>query len=49
MKKILLALTCAAAVLVACGPKNTYKYPFQNPSLKMEHRIENLLSLLTQE
>ena len=49
MKKLFLTLFAAAICLMACGPKTTYKYPFQNPSLKMEQRIENLLSLLTPE
>ena len=49
MKKLLLTLLAAAALCAACGPKTTYKYPFQDPSLKMEQRIENLLSLLTPE
>ncbi|WP_139903073.1 glycoside hydrolase family 3 C-terminal domain-containing protein [Clostridium thermarum] len=29
--------------------KNKYEYPFQNPSLPMEERINNLLDLLTRE
>ena len=49
MKKLFLTLFTAAVCLSACGPKTTYKYPFQDPSLKMEQRIENLLSLLTPE
>ena len=49
MKKLFLTLFAAAVCLTACGPKTTYKYPFQDPSLKMEQRIENLLSLLTPE
>ena len=49
MKKLFLTLFAAAVCLMACGPKTTYKYPFQNPSLKMEQRIDNLLSLLTPE
>ena len=50
MKKLLLTLlVAAAAILAACGSKTTYKYPFQDPSLKMEQRIDNLLSLLTPE
>ena len=49
MKKLLLTLTAAAALLSACGPKITYKYPFNDPSLSMEERIDNLLSLLTPE
>ena len=49
MKKLLLTLLAAAALCAACGPKTTYKYPFQDPSLSMEERIGNLLSLLTPE
>ena len=49
MKQLFLTLFTAAVCLTACGPKTTYKYPFQDPSLKMEKRIENLLTLLTPE
>ena len=49
MKKLFLTLFTAVVCLTACGPKTTYKYPFQDPSLKMEKRIENLLTLLTPE
>ncbi|MBQ6762545.1 MAG: glycosyl hydrolase family 3, partial [Bacteroidales bacterium] len=49
MKKLLLTLLAAAALLAACGPETTYEYPFQDPSLSMEERIDNLLSLLTPE
>ena len=49
MKRPFLTLVAAAACLMACGPKTSYKYPFQDPSLKMEKRIENLLTLLTPE
>ena len=49
MKKLLLTLLAAAALLSACGPKTAYEYPFQDPSLPMEDRIDNLLSLLTPE
>ncbi len=35
--------------LMSCGPKATYEYPFQDPSLPNEERVENLLSLLTPE
>ncbi len=35
--------------LFSCGPKVTYEYPFQDPSLSNEERVENLLSLLTPE
>ena len=50
MKRLLLTLfVAAAAILAACGTKTAYKYPFQDPSLPMEQRIDNLLSLLTPE
>ena len=48
MKKLFLTLL-TGVLLLACSPKIKYEYPFQNPSLKMEQRIENLLSLLTPE
>ncbi len=48
MKKLLL-LTSALVLLASCGPKQTYEYPFQNPKLKIEDRVENLISLLTPE
>ena len=36
--------------LSACnGNSSQYEYPFQNPNLKIEKRVENLLSLLTPE
>ena len=50
--KILRTLAGAAVVLslTACGGGNSkYEYPFQNPNLKIEKRVENLLSLLTPE
>ena len=48
MKKVLLILS-SLVLLAACGPKVTYEYPFQNPKLKIEDRVENLISLLTPE
>ena len=48
MKKFIL-LTSTLVLLAACGPKQTYEYPFQNPRLKIEDRVENLISLLTPE
>jgi len=48
MKKLLifsfLVLLCAS-----CGPKQTYDYPFRNPDLSIDERIDNLMSLLTVE
>ena len=49
MKRALLTLALACILLPACGPKKTYDHPFQDPSLSMEERIGNLLSLLTPE
>ena len=43
-------LACAAALitLVSCNNKS-YEYPFRNPRLSVDERVENLLSLLTPE
>ena len=48
MRKILSTLP-VLVLLAACGPKQAYEYPFQNPRLKIEDRVENLISLLTPE
>ena len=48
MKKILILLS-SLVLLAACGPKQTYEYPFQNPRLSVDQRVENLISLLTPE
>ena len=46
----LLAVGAVVLSLTACGGGNSkYEYPFQNPNLKIEKRVENLLSLLTPE
>ena len=49
MKRILLSAMLAAAALLAvsCGSKGSYEYPFQNPRLSNEARVDNLISLLT--
>ena len=47
MKKLLSLLALTGALLCSCGPKTHYDYPFQNPKLPTEQRVENLLSLLT--
>ena len=48
-KKTLYLLMAATALLLAgCQSKN-YEYPYQNPKLKLEKRVDNLLSLLTLE
>ncbi|WP_288444714.1 glycoside hydrolase family 3 C-terminal domain-containing protein [uncultured Chryseobacterium sp.] len=48
MKRIVLVLcaTLAAPLFIA---QSHYKYPFRNPDLPVNERIENLLSLLTTE
>ncbi len=37
------------ALLVSCTNNSNYEYPFQNPKLSNEERVENLISLLTPE
>ena len=51
MKKInYLILTAAALVMGSCGANDAqYEYPFQNPKLSIEKRVDNLMSLLTPE
>ena len=45
-KYLLLVL---AATLMVAGCKQSYEYPFQNPRLKIDKRVDNLISLLTPE
>jgi len=51
MKKLLysIVIACLAFTAVSCSQKQTYEYPFQNPKLSVEDRVENLISLLTPE
>ena len=49
MKRILLTFALASILLPAQAQKKTYDFPFQDPSLPMEERIDDLLSLLTPE
>ena len=39
----------ALLALTACGNNSEYEYPFQNPKLSIEKRVDNLVSLLTPE
>ncbi|MDR2917985.1 MAG: glycoside hydrolase family 3 C-terminal domain-containing protein [Tannerella sp.] len=48
MKKSLFILLLLVTAMVLYG-SNQYDYPFQNPELTTEERIENLLSILTPE
>ena len=45
MKKTILSI----AILMVCQANAQQKYPFQNPDLSYEQRVENLISLLTPE
>ncbi|MEY8759059.1 glycoside hydrolase family 3 C-terminal domain-containing protein [Chryseobacterium tongliaoense] len=47
MKKIRLGICIVMSAVSSAFAQNTYKYPFQNPKLPVEKRIENLLGLLT--
>ena len=49
MKKLSLLIFAAACLLLASCNGNKYEYPFQNPKLSVEKRVENLISLLTPE
>ncbi len=42
-----LVLAISAGVLLATPAMAQYKYPFQNPALPAEQRIDNILSLMT--
>lgn len=48
MKKTARLLSLLAILLVsfACKEKKVYEYPFQDPSLSTDQRVENLISLL---
>ena len=48
MRKSLLSICIVSAALLTAGCKH-YDYPFQNPRLSVEKRVENLLSILTPE
>ena len=43
-----LLLVAMSATFVSCN-KQSYEYPFQNPKLSIDERVENLISLLTPE
>ena len=51
MRRAFIPAVATAVLLLAasCGSKNAYEYPFQNPRLSNEARVENLISLLTPE
>src|SRR4051794_4765490 len=37
----------AVILMINCNAQTNYPYPFQNPDLNMEKRIDNIISLLT--
>ncbi|MDR0698652.1 MAG: glycoside hydrolase family 3 C-terminal domain-containing protein [Tannerella sp.] len=51
MKKnvILFPILCCIMAITACHKKNAYEYPFQNPDLSVEERVDDLLGRLTVE
>ena len=51
MRRVFIPAVLSAIVLLAasCGSKTEYEFPFQNPRLSNEERVENLISLLTPE
>ena len=49
MKKLLISFFSLVLLCASCGPKQTYDYPFWDPDLNIEDRIDNLMSLLTVE
>ncbi len=51
MKRTLIFSLAAASMmlLASCKGGGDYEYPFQNPKLSNEERVENLISLLTPE
>ena len=49
MKKLSGIIALAAIAITASCSNGKYEYPFQNPKLKVDKRVENLMSLLTPE
>ena len=50
MKKLSALMMCAVVLIMAsCAGNKSYEYPYQNPKLSIDDRVENLLSLLTPE
>ena len=46
MKKLSGIIAVAAVALLASCSNGKYEYPFQNPKLKVDKRVDNLMSLL---
>lgn len=53
LRKLMTGLAAVATVILCCSAapakktKKVYEYPFQNPALSEEERIDNLISLMT--
>ncbi|MCQ2144532.1 MAG: glycoside hydrolase family 3 C-terminal domain-containing protein [Bacteroidales bacterium] len=45
----IMILAASLVMLAGCNSGAKYEYPFQNPKLSTEERVENLISLLTPE
>ena len=43
----MLLLACLALALIPLASRSSQQYPFQNPDLPLEQRIDNILSLMT--
>ena len=49
IKSTLFTVAIGAVTVLLCSGKPKYDYPFQDPNLPIEQRVENLISLLTPE
>ncbi|MCQ2164105.1 MAG: glycoside hydrolase family 3 C-terminal domain-containing protein [Bacteroidales bacterium] len=49
MKRITISLISVALCFLCACTQTNYQYPFQNPKLSPEKRVDNLMSLLTTE
>jgi beta-glucosidase len=47
MKKTLLAIVLTIEFFIASAEAQEYKYPFQNPNLPIELRVNNIISFMT--
>ncbi len=47
--KSLIAAVASMILLASCGGKQSYEFPFQNPKLSIDERVEDLLGRLTPE
>jgi len=45
----IMSLSIFALTVCSCGSSANYEYPFQNPKLSVDKRVDNVISLLTPE